>query len=220
MEPVYSRSPLTLSSDALWEETPWSRTSPLTDETVTSLASMSSTSTSPLTLSMAACLAERARRTPTSPEADLACTSSETSVTRTSPLTDCAFAAPATPTRRTLPETDWISTSVPFGTLPRDAPARDGLDLALGSLRHLHAVAHGDVPVVVPMAAALSGVLRRDPHAVSELGHLDVDALQELRIPLLLDALDGVDHARRARPALDVGVARDVADRERGGGSA
>src|SRR3990172_1547756 len=152
MEPVYSRSPLTLSSDALWEEPPWSRTSPLTDETVTSLASMSSTRTSPLTLSMSACLPDRLLRTSTFPETDLACTSSETSVTRTSPLTDCAFAAPATPTRRT----------------------------------------------------------------VSEPGHLDVDALQELRIPLILDALDGVDHDRRARPALDVDVARDVADGERG----
>src|SRR3990172_1873069 len=149
MEPVYSRSPLTLSSDALWEETPWSRTSPLTDETVTSLASMSSTRTSPLTLSISACLPH----------------------------------------------------------------------LALGPLRHLHAVAHGDVPVVVPMAAAPSGVLRRDPHPVSELGHFDVDTLQELRILLILHALDGVDQDRRARPALDVDVARDVADRKRGVGT-
>jgi hypothetical protein len=69
------------------------------------------------------------------------------------------------------------------------------------------------------MATAPAGVLRRDPHAVAELGDFDIDALQELGIPLVLDALDGVDNDRGACPALDLDVARDVADRERGVGA-
>ena len=113
------RFPLTLSSEARFEDTPSRTTSPLTEETLSSEASISRTITSPLTLSIAACLADFARSTSTLPDTDLACTSSATSATWTSPLTDCAFALPSTPLRVTLPDTDWISTSVPFGTFTR-----------------------------------------------------------------------------------------------------